>query len=94
MAPLEVLEALVALAKEAGIQVRAARPDEPILESALCRLRGALWLVLLPSDPLQHQIDLVAATLRTHAAELLESRWIAPELRARIEGGDGPQLSN
>ena len=47
MKPVDLLAALVALAAEAGIQVRAARPDEPILESALCKLRGAWWLVLL-----------------------------------------------
>ena len=80
-----MLEALVELATEAGIRVRAARPDEPPLASGLCKVKGEVWLVLLPSDPLEHQIDLVCGALRTHAAELLESRWLAPELRSRIE---------
>ena len=84
MKPVELLEALLALAAEAGIQVRAARADEPILESALCKLRGAWWIVLQPSDPLEHQIDLVARTLRTHAADLVESRFLPPEVRDRI----------
>jgi hypothetical protein len=87
--PVELLEALLALAAEAGIQVRAARADEPILESALCKLRGAWWIVLQPSDPLEHQISLVARTLRTHAADLVESRWLPPEVRERIGIGDG-----
>jgi hypothetical protein len=81
-----MLEALVDLAAEAGIRVRSARPDEPPLASGLCKLRGEWWLVLLPSDPLEHQIDLVCSALRTHAVELLESKWIAPELRERIVG--------
>jgi hypothetical protein len=86
--PLALLEALVELATEAGIRVRAARPDEPPLASGLCKVKGEIWLVLLPSDPVEHQIDLVCGALRAHAAELLETRWLPPELRSRIEGGD------
>jgi hypothetical protein len=87
----EVLAHLVAFAGEAGIRVRAAPRSEAALESALCRVRGELWLVLVPADPVEHRIDVVVRALREHAPELLEERWLPPAVRARVEGeGGGP----
>ena len=57
--PAELLAYLVALAGEAGIRVRAAAGAEAALESGLCRVRGELWLVLVPADPLEHRIGVV-----------------------------------
>jgi hypothetical protein len=82
----ELLSALIELAGEAGLRVRAAGPaGEGPLESGVCRVRGELWLVLSASDPVAHRIDVVARALRAHAAPFLESRWLPPALRARIE---------
>ena len=86
MEPAELLTHLVALAGEAGIRVRAAAGAEAALESALCRVRGELWLVLVPSDPLEHRIRVVVRALREHAPALLEERWLPPAVRARVEG--------
>lgn len=92
MEPAEVLAVLVAFAGEAGIRVRAAAGAEAALESALCRVRGELWLVLVPSDPLEHRIGVVVRALRAHAPALLEERWLPPAVRARVEGeGAGPE---
>ena len=80
-----MLALLAGLAEEAGMQVRAARPPGP-LESGVCRVRGQLWLVLAPGDPLEHQIRVVIEALRLHAPALLEERWLPPAVRARLEG--------
>jgi hypothetical protein len=83
--PAELLRFLVDFAGEAGIQVRAAAGAEAALESALCRVRGELWLVLVPADPLEHRIDVVVRALRAHAGTLLEERWLPPAVRERLE---------
>jgi hypothetical protein len=82
--PPELLARLVELAREAGMQVRATRPGEDV-ESAACRVRGELWLVLAPGDPLEHRIRVVAQALRSFAPALLEERWLPPAVRARLE---------
>jgi len=83
----ELLEQLIALAREAGLEVRAAQGGEPglPLHSGVCRVRGELWLVVVPSDPLEDRIEVVADALRTHAASFLESRYLPPALRERLE---------
>jgi hypothetical protein len=88
--PAEVLALLVALADEAGIRVRAAASSEAALESALCRVRGQLWLVLVPADPVEHRIGVVVRALREHAPALLEERWLPPAVRERVEGEAAP----
>jgi hypothetical protein len=72
------------MAAEAGIRVRAARPADP-LESGVCRVKGELWLVLSPTDPLEHRMRVAAAALRAHAPALLETRWLPPALRTLLE---------
>jgi len=83
----ELLDQLVALAREAGLEVRAAHGGEPgmPLTSGVCRVRGELWVVLVPADALEDRIEVVADALRTHAASFLESRFLAPALRERLE---------
>lgn len=87
MTPDAVLAALVALAEETGLAVRAADPagGEGPLGSALCRVRGELWVVLVPADPVEHRIRVLAAALRKHAGAALEQRWLAPALRDWID---------
>jgi len=83
----ELLDQLIALAREAGLEVRAAQGGEPglPLTSGVCRVRGELWLVVVPSDPLEDRIEVVADALRTHAAAFLESRYLPPALRERLD---------
>lgn len=67
--------------------MRAAGPaGEGPLESGLCRVRGEWLLVLVPSDPLSHRIEILARALRAHAPALLEGRWLPPAVRERLEG--------
>jgi len=82
--PPEVLDRLVELATEAGIRVRAAQPAGT-LESGVCRVRGELWLILVPAEPLDHRIRVVADALRTYAPTFLESRWLPPALRTLLD---------
>jgi hypothetical protein len=82
--PPDELALLLELAAEAGMRVRAA-PSAGLLESGVCRVKDELWLVLVPSDPVEHRIRVVAGALRTHAPALLDSRWLPPALRARLE---------
>jgi len=87
--PAEVLEALVALCREAGIEVRRVpgrpeAPGEPAARSSLCRVRGAFWLVLSGAEGLEERIDAAAAALRRVAPELAEGRYLPPAVRARL----------
>jgi hypothetical protein len=87
----DLLDQLVALAREAGLEVRAAQGAESglPLTSGVCRVRGALWVVVVPSDPLEDRIEVVAEALRTHASAFLEARYLPPALRERLEAGRG-----
>jgi hypothetical protein len=95
----QILDVLVGLAEEAGLRVRAGRgsaaPEgEPTPRSALCRVRGETWLVLLASDGVDERIRVVAEALRIHAADLLEERYLPPAVRERLEGpaaASGPE---
>jgi len=91
--PAEVLDAIVALCREAGIDVRRvpgrpAAPGEPAARSSLCRVRGAFWLVLSDAEGPEERIGAAAAALRQVAPELLEGRYLPPAVRARL--GSGP----
>ena len=84
----ELMEALRALAREAGIEVRGAGrsggDSESPPASGVCRVRGAVWVVLSASDPLETQLDVLADALRTHASALIEGRYLLPAVRARL----------
>ena len=89
----ELLDLLIDLARDAGIQVRSeARVFGGDLapRSGVCRVRGELWLMLLPGDSLEDRIDAVSSALRTHAPALLEKRYLPPAVRAalRLPGGE------
>ena len=89
----EVLQQLVALAREAGLEVRsiagrAAAEGEPAAASAVCRVRGETWVVLSAADSLDERVAVLARALRTQAAELLEARYLPPALRALLAPED------
>ena len=89
MSPAEVLEALLALCREVPLEVRRVRgspegADEPPARSGVCRVRGALWLVLSEADDLEERIDAAADALRRFAPALVESRYLPPAVRLRL----------
>ena len=88
----QLLDALVGLAEEAGIAVRIARAGESELppRSGLCRVRGNLLLVLSAAEPLEARIEATAVALGTHAAALLEGRFLPPAVRERLERSAAP----
>ena len=84
-----LLEALVALAAEAGLSVRALRGgavgDEiGAASSGVCRVRGEVWVMLAAADPLEERIEVLVRALREHAAPLLEQRYLPPAVRERL----------
>lgn len=91
-------EALLDLASEAGLEVRAARSEGDFSSptaSGICRVRDAIWVVLSVADPLEVQIDVLAEALRSHASSLLEGRYLIPAVRDRLfpdsTGSDAPR---
>ena len=67
------------------MQTAARGPDAP-QTSAVCRLRGRTLVVLAAADPPQRRAQVLAAALRESAAEACEARYLAPALRALLEG--------
>lgn len=83
----EVLIALIELADDAGLRVRAAQgavDAGPLATSGVCRVRGETWIVLIGDDPVIDRIAVVADALREHAGAWLEGRWLPPAVRARL----------
>jgi len=87
--PAEILDRLVELAREAGIDVRVlGRGGSDVSpESAVVRVRGELWVVLAEADLPEQRIAVVARALREHAAPLLEGRYLPPALRDLLDPG-------
>jgi len=93
MTDAQLLEAFLDLARELALEVRvvgsrAARSgldSESPPASALCRVKGQLWVVLSAADPASEQIDLLARALQIHAGAALEERHLAPALRQRLD---------
>lgn len=91
MSPDEMLDELVGLAGEAGLDVRVltGRGDVDAgipTRSGVCRVRGDLWVVLAAADSLEDRIAVVCGALREHAASFLEDRYLPPAVRERLEG--------
>ena len=85
----ELMEELLALASEAGLEVRLVGSAESgesdgLPSSALCRVRGAVWVVLSRADPTDVQIRVLAQALKSHASDLIESRYLPPAVRNRL----------
>jgi hypothetical protein len=95
-----LLDALVDLAREAGVQVRrlGAGPGEAgvAARSGACRIRGAPWLLLAPDDPLEDRIAAAAEALAGLGEDWREGRFLPPAVREAVEaaaqraGGSGP----
>lgn len=93
MSDSELLEQLSELAVAAGLTVRSHRDGaggdaERRTGSGVCRVRGAVWIVLAADDPLSARIEVLAVALRTHASDYLESRYLPPAVRERLGSGD------
>ncbi|MBW2275298.1 MAG: hypothetical protein JRG96_18685 [Deltaproteobacteria bacterium] len=90
----ELMQALLDLCAEAELDVRLvgaaglANGESPP-GSAVCRVRGKLWIVLSRGDPVDVQLRVLASALRDHAGELLESRYLPPALRELLGAGEG-----
>ncbi len=90
MGPVEILEALLALADEVSLPVRVLNPGgdrdgEFTPVSALCRIRGAAHVVLAAQDPVEFQSQVLARALHSEASERLEGRFLAPAIRELLE---------
>ncbi len=86
MTPPELLDALLALARELDLEVRRIAPEDT-QTSGVCRLRGQIWVLLSASDPIERHIAVIAAALRDHAADACESRYLPPAVRGALERG-------
>jgi hypothetical protein len=91
----EVLEALLELADEVGLDVRVLRGDQaPDTEfpptSACCRVKGKFWVMLSPNDPVELHVRVLGEALKNEAAAELEDRFLPPAIRHWIDGGEPP----
>ena len=71
MEPEAILEALLGLAKEAGLEVRMMQSGplgdlERPPQSGVCRLRDRHWVVLFAEDPPLALVEVLAGALKTH----------------------------
>ena len=85
MSPTELFEALLALAREVGLEVRRVGSADAETSGA-CRLRERIFVLLAASDPLEQRIAVLARALRDHAGPACESRYLPPAVRAALEG--------
>lgn len=85
----EILDRLVELAREAGIDVRvlARGGAEVSPESAVVKVRGEVWVVLAEADLPEQRVAVLARALREHAGELLGQRYLPPALRDLLDAG-------
>ena len=95
MEAVEILESLLGLAEEVGLEVRILRGQnnaEPEFSptSACCRVKGNVWVVLSPNDPVDLHIEVLAAGLKSQAGAVLESRYLPPAVRKALDGEIDP----
>lgn len=85
----DLIQALLDLADEVGLEVRALRggagEGEAPLSSGIVKVKGRVWVVLSASDPPDAQIDLLARALLAHSGEALEERYLAPAVRGALD---------
>ncbi len=91
MNPEEIEQQLIELAQAAGLEVRGLpgagfREGEPAASSGVCRVRGAVWVLLAPSDSVEEHISVLVSALETHAAGFLEDHYLPPAVRQRLRG--------
>ena len=85
-----ILEALLDLARDAGLEVRAVgrgglEPGESPPGSGVVRVKGDVWVMLSSVDPVAIQLEVLAAALRDHAADWIEGRYLPPAVRTLLE---------
>ena len=87
MEPGALLDALVDLAREAGVTVKELPRGggDPPPTSDACRIRGEPWLLLARSDSLEDRIDAAARAVLRFAPEIVEGRFLPPAVRARLD---------
>lgn len=81
------MEALLDLAEKTGLEVRivGSEAGESPPASAVCKVRGELWVVLARSDPSDVQIEVLARALKSQAAELIEDSCLPPAVRRLLD---------
>jgi hypothetical protein len=86
---IQLLDQLVGLAREAGIDVRvlsgSSGADLPP-QSAVCRVRGRVWVVLSDADLASQRIRVLTEALREHGGRAIEGRYLPPAIRELLEG--------
>jgi len=90
----DLAQQLVDLAEAAGFEVRSLRGPAPggageTASSGVCRVHGAIWVLLDPADPVEDHIAVLVSALETHAPAFLEDRYLPPAVRQRIRGDGG-----
>ncbi len=90
MEPAEVLESLLVLADEVQLEVRILSSQLPpgaefVPSSSCCRVRGKVWVMLSPNDPVDLHIDVLARALKSEAGAQLEARYLPPAIRQLLE---------
>ena len=66
----------------------AAAQENALTQSAACRVGTRIWVVLSPSDPPDHQADVLGEALARFRSEFLEDHFMAPVLREFLERVD------
>ena len=90
MEPSAILEVLLDLARDAGLEVRPVgseglEPSESPPGSGVVRVKGEVWVMLSSVDPVAIQLEVLAGALRDHAAKLIEDRYLPPAVRSLLE---------
>jgi hypothetical protein len=90
MEPIELMEPLLELANEVGLEVRIVRQSlggelETDPTSAVCRIRGQTCVMINRQDPVEFQNRILASGLIDHAGAELEQRYLPPAVRAFLE---------
>ena len=71
-----------------GVEVRTVSSGEVGLSpptSAVCRVRGSIWVVLSSADPVSIQLEVLGEALRDHAPGVIERRFLPPAVRAILD---------
>ena len=87
MEPAELMQALMDLATRAELEVRVvgrAEAGESPPASAVCKVRGKLWVVLSANDPTDVQLEVLARAVRENAAEIVGASYLPPAVRALL----------
>lgn len=87
-----LLDLLAELAVEAGFRVQVLSAStgsegEFPPRSGHCRVQGEVRVILAAQEPLEDRIEALADALRANAGPFLESHYLAPAVRERIDRG-------